>query len=385
MKKKALTVIAVLVFTLGLMATPARTIVAQPFIKIISSPADCRYGLRPIVSGSELKSNRNSTIKVTENSLPRVTFPSGESVYIPRYVDSSRSSAAVSDARPKPVAAVKPAPREEPGNQGGKANNTAKPTLPDQKSTISKQADKPPVTAQTSQTAQKQDKPKVAAQEEKNLTLAASADTKSDLAAVKSFRAVYDDSPAHALVGRAVWYMKYGYMVYGHKKYWDTGYIDCSNFVSLVYKDFGYSITSAARKYNSVGQAVSGVYVKHQPGSNTKHVLMGTDKLKPGDIFTFWKEDSQGNRYIGHVALYMGKFNGKPTIIHTVKGYPTAIGLTDSFTYWYGEHFNGVRRVLNGSAYVPDAPYTDKGPVIPAKYQMKPGRVTMPGSLPEGF
>lgn len=220
---------------------------------------------------------------------------------------------------------------------------------------------------------------------EKDAALAASVDTRLDLAAVKAFRSTYNNSPAHALVGRAVWYMNYGYMVYGHKKYWDTGYIDCSNFVSLVYKDFGYNITSAARKYNSVGQAVNGVYVKHQSGSRTKYVLMGTDKLKPGDIFTFWKVDSQGKRYIGHVAIYMGMLNGKPTIIHTVKGYPTAIGVTNSFTYWYGEHFNGVRRVLKTSAYSPGTSYTDKGPVIPAKYQMKPGRVIMPASLSKGF
>jgi hypothetical protein len=59
-----------------------------------------------------------------------------------------------------------------------------------------------------------------------------------------------------AMVERAVWYMENGYMVYGHTKYAATGYIDCSNFVSLVIiKIFGYSVTSAARNYNTVGQA----------------------------------------------------------------------------------------------------------------------------------
>ncbi|MBP8818966.1 MAG: C40 family peptidase [Syntrophomonadaceae bacterium] len=216
-------------------------------------------------------------------------------------------------------------------------------------------------------------------------TIVAETVIKPDLPQVKAFREIYNNSPAHALVGRAIWYMNYGYMVYGHKKYWDTGYIDCSNFVSLVYKDFGYSITSAARKYNTVGKPVSGVYSKRQPGSTKKYMLVGVDKLKPGDIFTFWKEDSTGKRYIGHVAIYMGKLNGKPTIIHTVKGYPTAIGITTSFTYWYGQHFNGARRVLPTTAYSSKTTYKYTRPVIPAKYQMKPGPVIMPKYLHNGF
>lgn len=206
-----------------------------------------------------------------------------------------------------------------------------------------------------------------------------------DSTTMAAFRAAFDNSPAQALVARAIWYMKYGYMVYGHTKYPTTGYIDCSNFVSLVYKDFGYSITSAARKYNTVGRAVSGVYSKKQTGSTKKYMLVGVDKLKPGDIMTFWKEDSSGNRYIGHVAIYMGKLNNKPAIIQTCKGNPSAIGITTSFTYWYGEHFAGARRVLSGSAYQPGASYQDLGPVIPAKYQMSIGAVIMPQDLSQGF
>ncbi len=222
--------------------------------------------------------------------------------------------------------------------------------------------------------------------DEEPMVLAASSSTPvADTSLVKAFRASYKDSPAQALVARAIWYMKYGYMVYGHSKYATSGYIDCSNFVSLVYKDFGYSITSAARKYNTVGQKVSGVYAKRQAGSSTKYTLVGVDKLKPGDIFTFWKEDSDGNRYIGHVAIYMGKLNGKPAIIHTCKGNPTAIGITTSFTYWYGQHLAGVRRVLPSSAYSSGTSYKATGPVIPAVYKMTPGPVILPGNLPQGF
>ena len=212
-----------------------------------------------------------------------------------------------------------------------------------------------------------------------------SAAAEKDSSAITAFRASYDGSPAHALVGRAIWYMKYGYMVYGHQKYPQTGYIDCSNFVSLVYKDFGYQVTSAARKYNTVGQRVNGVYVCHKKGSTTRHILCGTENLRPGDIFTFWKTDSNGKRYIGHVAIYIGKLNGKPTIIHTVKGYPTAIGTTNDFTWWYGHRFNDVRRVLGNSAYRPGTKYSDNGPVIPNRYQMKSGPVVKPPSLPQGF
>jgi len=206
-----------------------------------------------------------------------------------------------------------------------------------------------------------------------------------DSTTVAAFRQAFDNSPAQALVARAIWYMKYGYMVYGHTKYPTTGYIDCSNFVSLVYKDFGYSITSAARKYNTVGRSVSGVYSRKQTGSTSKYMLVGVDKLKPGDIMTFWKVDSSGNRYIGHVAIYIGKLNNKPAIIQTCKGNPSAIGITTSFTYWYGEHFAGARRVLPSSAYQPGSSYQDVGPVIPAVYQMTTGPVIMPNDLPQGF
>lgn len=204
---------------------------------------------------------------------------------------------------------------------------------------------------------------------------------------VKEFRSDYNGSLAQAIVGRAIWYMEYGYMVYGHHKYPTTGFIDCSNFTSLVYKDFGYNITSASRNYNTVGKAVSGVYSKLQPGSKTKYMLVGIDKLKPGDIITFWKTNSDGSdKHIGHVAIYMGKINGKPTIIQTVSGRPTAIGITNSFTYWYGQHFYGARRILTSSSQYVKGSFKLPKPVIPAVYQLKPqASIIMPQSLSKGF
>lgn len=199
---------------------------------------------------------------------------------------------------------------------------------------------------------------------------------------VDSFRASYDGSVAQALVGRSIWYMEYGFMKYGHTKYASTGYIDCSNFASLVYKDFGYSITSAAKNYGSVGVKVDGVYGQKISGSS-KYTLVGVDKLKPGDIFTFWNSDKT---QIGHVAIYMGVINGKPCIINTCDGNPTAIGIIHDFSYWYGSSLKEVRRVLPDSAYVPGTQINASGPVIPAQYQIKPDQpIIMPKNLAAGF
>ena len=162
---------------------------------------------------------------------------------------------------------------------------------------------------------------------------------KHEVPLVKAFRASYDGSLASQIVARAVWYMENGYMVYGHSSYAKYGTIDCSNFTSLVYRDFGYTIPTAVRSYGGVGTQVSGVYSKLQPGSTTKYMLVGVDNLRPGDLFLYWKTDSQGNRYIAHTAIYMGELDGQPAIIHTISGRPTAIGITTSFTWWYGEHF----------------------------------------------
>ncbi|MGI5921315.1 MAG: peptidoglycan-binding protein [Syntrophomonadaceae bacterium] len=227
--------------------------------------------------------------------------------------------------------------------------------------------------------------PKVAASAEAPTATSISHYNDHEKPVVDSFRANFDGSLAQTLVGRAIWYMEYGFMKYGHTKYNTTGYIDCSNFVSLVYKDFGYSITSAARNYGTVGNKVPGVYSQKIPGTS-KYTLVGVENLKPGDIFTFWNSDAPAKTHIGHVAIYMGKINGKPCIINTCKGHPTAIGIINSFSYWYGSSLIEVRRVLPASAYVAGNKITDKGPVIPAIYQIKPDKpIIMPEDLRTGF
>ncbi|MGI5920174.1 MAG: S-layer homology domain-containing protein [Syntrophomonadaceae bacterium] len=202
---------------------------------------------------------------------------------------------------------------------------------------------------------------------------------KNDKKLADAFLINYNHSEAQALIARAIWYMENGYMVYGHSKYWDTGFIDCSNFVSLVYKDLGYSITSASKKYNQVGKKVAGVYSRKIEGSS-KYELVGIKNLRPGDIFTFWAADSDGNgTHIGHVAIYMGEINGQPAIIQTVSERPTAIGITTSFKYWYGEHFLEARRVLDDDSQSPAKAWQASAPVIPAVYQLPPQKpVTMP-------
>jgi hypothetical protein len=189
---------------------------------------------------------------------------------------------------------------------------------------------------------------------------------------------------AEAIGARAMWYMEYGYTVYGHPLYAKTGYIDCSQFISRVYGDFGINVTGVSRKYTSVGTVVPGVYA--QKLSNGNYTLVGTEKLRVGDIFTFWAKDSNGNKYISHAAMYIGRPNGQPTIINTMTGQPTSLGFVSNFSYWYGSNLYDVRRVLPSSAYYKGgAPINDKGPVIPAVYQMTKGKVVMPGALAKGF
>lgn len=205
--------------------------------------------------------------------------------------------------------------------------------------------------------------------------------TQNDEVLADAFLAGYNGSEAQALVARAIWYMENGYMIYGHSKYWDTGYIDCSNFVSLVYKDLGYKITSASKKYNTVGTRVPGVYSRKIAGTS-KYELVGTENLRPGDIFTFWETNDDGSgTHIGHVALYMGRINGKPAVIQTVKGRPTAIGILTSFQYWYGEHFEEARRVLDSTSQSPGKVWSAVAPTIPAIYQLPPQRpILMPAA-----
>ncbi|MEN6327148.1 MAG: hypothetical protein ABFD18_13225, partial [Syntrophomonas sp.] len=78
--------------------------------------------------------------------------------------------------------------------------------------------------------------------------------------------------------------------------------------------------------------------------------------------------------------------NGKPCIINTCTDNPTAIGIIDSFSYWYGSSLIEVRRVLPDSAFTAGQKITVQGPVLPATYQIIPDKpIVMPKNLGTGF
>lgn len=194
--------------------------------------------------------------------------------------------------------------------------------------------------------------------------------------------AAIKNSTVDRLVERAFWYMENGYIVYGSGKdsYLNYGLADCSEFVSLVYGDFGYSLTDVAKDYDSVGTKVNGVYAT-KTSDGKYFAIGGADKLRIGDILTWAnKPDKDGNRTeITHVAIYIGIYNGQPAFIGTVdqdKGRnPTAIGIINDLRFSWGENFKSARRVLpsNASIYnyqLPD--HKQQPPVIPKSRVLQP-------------
>ncbi|WP_027088165.1 NlpC/P60 family protein [Cohnella panacarvi] len=193
--------------------------------------------------------------------------------------------------------------------------------------------------------------------------------------------AAIKNSTVDRLVERAFWYMEYGYIVYGGGKdsYLNYGLADCSEFVSLVYGDFGYSITDVAKAYDSVGTKVDGVY-SAKTADGRYYALGGVEKLRIGDILTWAKPDKAGNRTeITHVAIYIGVYNGQPAFIGTVDQdtgrNPTAIGIINDLRFSWGENFNSARRLLPSIAsfynhQLPD--HKQQPPVIPKSRVLEP-------------
>ncbi|WP_018131650.1 NlpC/P60 family protein [Effusibacillus pohliae] len=203
---------------------------------------------------------------------------------------------------------------------------------------------------------------------------------KDELVKVQQYRDAYRNirgSVADQVIERAIWYMDNGYMVYGHgyNSYQTKGLIDCSEFTKLVYGDFGFNITDVARNYGSVGTRITGVYPKKVNG---KWKLEGTENLLPGDILTWWGRDSNGKKYIRHVAIYMGMINGQPAVIGTRSDRnPTAIGIVNDFRYWWGSNFFTAQRILPEGSWTPGKTipgHEAKPPVIPNTYVLPPQR-----------
>lgn len=92
------------------------------------------------------------------------------------------------------------------------------------------------------------------------------------------------------LVNYAKKYLGYRY-VWGGTSFSAHGGVDCSGFVKLVYKQFGYTLGRTSRDQARGGKTIS------------------QSSLKPGDL-VFYGNASSG--YINHVAIYIG--NGK--VIH---------------------------------------------------------------------
>ena len=208
---------------------------------------------------------------------------------------------------------------------------------------------------------------------------------KHDLVKVKQYRAAYKHikgSLADQIVERAIWYMEHGYTVYGtgRNSYHSHGVVDCSEFTKLVFGDFGFQLTGAVKKYDRVGEKVEGVYPVEEDGSWR---LEGVDHLRPGDICTWWRQRSDGSKFVNHVAIYMGQLNGKPAVIGTYGyGSPTALGIVTRFKNWWGKHFYTAQRVLPEGSWTPGyviPGHEDRGPVIPQQYILPPQKpIVMP-------
>ncbi len=210
---------------------------------------------------------------------------------------------------------------------------------------------------------------------------------KHELEKVEQYREMYQNirgSLADQVLERAIWYMDHGYTVYGNgfNSYHSDGVVDCSGFTKLVYGDFGFELTGIAKKYDQVGTRVKCVY----PMKTNKYWhLEGVENLLPGDILTWWKDRSNGYRYISHVAIYMGQIKGNPAVIGTTRGTPTAIGINTKFRYWWGKCFYRAQRILPEGSWTPGkviAGHEDNGPAIPKQYVLPPQKpIVMPENL----
>ncbi len=95
-----------------------------------------------------------------------------------------------------------------------------------------------------------------------------------------------------------------------------TNGCDCSGFVHLIYKHFGYTLPRYSMSFLNVGTPVS------------------LDEIKVGDIVVYTKKDG-----VGHVAIYMG--NGKIVEAQSSKAGITANRRVDC------REIAGIRRVLD--------------------------------------
>ena len=112
---------------------------------------------------------------------------------------------------------------------------------------------------------------------------------------------------------------------------------DCSGFVSGVFRKCGYYITSDACTWDLEG---------------TGKLVSSLDKARPGDIILFW----YGPGTSQHVAIYAGKKNGIPYIIHSrgnendsmARGPGKGVDITPLSYVGYSKMM--IRRIVNTSS-----------------------------------
>ncbi len=97
-----------------------------------------------------------------------------------------------------------------------------------------------------------------------------------------------------------------------------TNGCDCSGFVHLVYKNFGFNLPRYSMSFLNVGKVI-------EPKLSA---------MQPGDIIIYHKKNG-----IGHVGIYMG--NGK-----VVEAQSSNKGITDTRA-WNCRSIAGVRRIVN--------------------------------------
>ncbi len=188
-------------------------------------------------------------------------------------------------------------------------------------------------------------------------------------------------SLADQVIERAIWYMDHGYIVWGNgwNSYHSHGVADCSNFMKLVYGDFGFELTGVAKKYDQMGTRIKCVYPMKV--GRFWH-LEGLENIRPGDLLTWWQDRKDNSRFVKHVAIYMGQIEGSPAVIGTTQGAPTAVGINNKFRRWWGKCFYTAQRILPEGSWTPGkiiAGQEDRGPVIPREYVLPPQKpIIMP-------
>ncbi len=118
-----------------------------------------------------------------------------------------------------------------------------------------------------------------------------------------------------------------GFKFLGERYGWGHSYNsrDCTGFVGEIYKTFGLLMP---RNSAQQGKGVYGENINFDKNTSKEEKIAAIQQLKIGDLI-----------YIpGHVMMYLGEDNGKPYVIHDVKG----LGYINGDNQLYKGTLNGV-------------------------------------------